>query len=164
MGHRKSSSGRNSIYSYSRRSTPIGGQPSSPPNRPISHSSPVCQSSKPPRRVLWGNGSSHSNYAASSDKSFHFSLPRDAGNVAWNEKLSHLKKSPISLSFNSDDGSSTSSANSDQRKNNISGSNKKPSARPSNPLRYKTELCRSFEEGGECRYVFLVWHVLLIIL
>lgn len=29
--------------------------------------------------------------------------------------------------------------------------------RPSNLLRYKTELCRTFEENGLCRSVFLSW-------
>lgn len=153
MGHRKSAGGRNIVYSYNRRGTPIGGQPSSPPHRPLSHSSPVRQLNKPPRKALWGSGSNHSHYNGSDGRQpFHFHMPRDAGSVTWSENFSHVNRSPVRLSFSSDGGSSVGSGNSAQSKSsNSSGCAKKPVARPSNPLRYKTELCRSFEECGECR-------------
>lgn len=152
MGHRKSTSGRNSVYTQNRRGMLIGGQPSIPCHRPLSHSSPVRQPSKPPRKVLWGNGGNRSHNSGIDDRpSPHFCIPRDAGSAAWSENFSHLNRSSISLSLSSDGGSSVSSANSAHSKCGNSGVNKKPVARPSNPLRYKTELCRSFEESGECR-------------
>lgn len=56
------------------------------------------------------------------------------------------------MNFDSDGGSILSSPNSAYSKCSNGGNSKKPVGRPSNPLRYKTELCRSYEENGECRF------------
>lgn len=53
----------------------------------------------------------------------------------------------------SSDSGSISSRNEGSCKDSSIGSSKKVSMpRLSNPLRYKTELCRSFEESGDCRF------------
>ncbi|MPC70968.1 Zinc finger protein 36, C3H1 type-like 1 [Portunus trituberculatus] len=44
------------------------------------------------------------------------------------------------------------STNEESIKDSNVGSGKKVLPRLSNPLRYKTELCRSFEESGDCRF------------
>lgn len=157
MGHRKNS-GRSSTYTQSRRgmSIGVGGSLSSPPLRPLGHSSPVRQSSRPPRRSLWGNGGTRSSYNANEDM-LSPCVPNET--YTWSENFGNVSRSPNSVSIGSDGGRSTSSdggsnlnsTNSGSSKYSNSGSSKKVVARPSNPLRYKTELCRSFEESGDCR-------------
>lgn len=152
MGNRKTFSGRNSAFSHNRRGTSIGSQPSSSPHHhSMSHSSPVRQPSKLARKNVWGNGGNRSHLNGSNDRSMpHFRIPGETGRVMGKENFHNLNSSPISLSFGSD-GSSISSTNSDHSKCSNSGNNRKPVGRSSNPLRYKTELCRSYEESGECR-------------
>lgn len=151
MVHRKSIStgGRNSVYTHTRRGMAMGGQLPSSPHQPLSHSSPVRQPSKPLRKVQWGNGGYHGHFDESNDKSSsYFCYPRDTKIAPLSDNFFNPNRSPISTNFDSDGGSSPNSAHS--KCTNI-GSSKKPVGRPSNPLRYKTELCRSYEENGECR-------------
>lgn len=155
MVHRKpiSSGSRNSVYTHTRRGMAMGGQLASSPHLPLSHSSPVRQPSKPLRKVQWGNGGHHVHFDESNGRSSsYFCYPREAKSAPLSDNFGNSNRSPPSMNFDSDGGSILSSPNSAHSKCSSSNSNsKKPVGRPSNPLRYKTELCRSYEESGECR-------------
>lgn len=155
MVHRKAVSigGRNSVYTYDRRGTLMAGQASSSSHLPLRHSSPVRQPIKPLRKIPWGNGGHHGQFDGHFDErddrsSPYFCHPRDTKSLLLNDNFGNFNKSSASTSIDSDGGSSSNSAHS---KSSSSGSSKKTVGRPSNPLRYKTELCRSYEESGECR-------------
>ncbi|XP_045137986.1 uncharacterized protein LOC123520121 [Portunus trituberculatus] len=153
MGHRKNY-GRNyflnqSIQSHRNLSNGFRTSPPSPSLRPLSHSSPVRQSStRAPRRSLWGNGGSCNNCSANEDRptlcgrNKHYKWPVTFGN-------SMKSLNCLSLGCN---GIKSISTNEESIKDSNVGSGKKVLPRLSNPLRYKTELCRSFEESGDCRF------------
>uniref|UniRef100_A0A0P4WDE9 C3H1-type domain-containing protein n=1 Tax=Scylla olivacea TaxID=85551 RepID=A0A0P4WDE9_SCYOL len=160
MGHRKNY-GRNyfltqSIQSHRNMSNGLGASPPSPSLRPLSHSSPVRQSStRVPRRSLWGNGgnncSRNEERPIVCGRNKHYKWPGNFGNSM--KSLNCLSLSSNGVKSISSDSGSISSPNEGSCKDSSIGSSKKVSTpRLSNPLRYKTELCRSFEESGDCRF------------
>ncbi|KAK8381899.1 hypothetical protein O3P69_015124 [Scylla paramamosain] len=160
MGHRKNY-GRNyfltqSIQSHRNMSNGLGASPPSPSLRPLSHSSPVRQSStRAPRRSLWGNGgnncSRNEERPTVCGRNKHYKWPGNFGNSM--KSLNCLSFSSNGVKSISSDSGSISSPNEGSCKDSSIGSSKKVSTpRLSNPLRYKTELCRSFEESGDCRF------------
>ena len=166
MGHRKNSSrsltqnrrrvsmgiqvmpSSPSLQSFSHSSPPLKPfSHSSPPLQPLSHSSPIRLQNRSPFRAMWeGNGPTFTNYNGNMNEPKPC-VPKET--YIWGENFhNNSSKSPNSLSIESDGGRSISSDGGSSRTSN---GVKRPIARNSNLLRFKTELCRSFEENGECR-------------
>lgn len=155
MGHRRSN-GRSAAISFlpGRRNS-IGASQTSMTNRmrnssPTPHHTPVCCSSETSRRMSWVRESNHRSCMLKQERgtfSPHLSLSEQI--PSWSENSS----STCSINtFCSTNNASSDSNGSSIHGNNSSKKSERPmSTRPSNPLRYKTELCRSFEENGDCR-------------
>lgn len=159
MGHRKNH-GRNyflnqTIQSHRNLSNGFRTSPPSPSLRPLSHSSPVHQPNSRIRRSLWGSGSHCHSCHANEDRptvcgrNKHYKWPVNFNNSMKSINCLSLGSNGVK-NISNDSGSIISASEGSVRDTSI-GSGRKVLPRLSNPLRYKTELCRSFEENGDCR-------------
>ncbi|XP_071547398.1 uncharacterized protein [Panulirus ornatus] len=110
---------------------------------PTPHYSLVCCSSQTSRRISV-NESNHRSYIMKQERGTY------SQHLGCSEKIpSWFENSSSTSTFGlpSDNSDSNGSGSSSSKK-----SERPTSSRPSNLLRYKTELCRSFEESGDCRF------------
>ncbi|KAK4311122.1 hypothetical protein Pmani_017355 [Petrolisthes manimaculis] len=115
------------------------------------YSSPTRRPYSQPRRVSWSSESSNGSSLLGGRDMNRSSPPpyhSDAQKlIIWN----NIRNSSSGLN-NGNESESGVSSNGSQCEGHKKKSDRPTAARPSNPLRYKTELCRSHDEGGVCKF------------